>query len=399
MALRSKPLISLLGVLLLAADSVALPGFGGEEPQLREFHAEVAFRVRIPNPIGSKYLSLWVPYPISDDDQQIENIKSEGDYQSQGVYREPEFGNMVLYLRWLQEEGDAELDFSFEVKRREQRVLDFSAATDTPAPALVAPFLKQDPALTLTLADALQALSVSGRSPLDRARAVYDYIIEHFERDPKIVGCGTGNVARFLDARKGKCADFSSTFVALARAALVPAREVYGLRLSAEPRADISDDYHCWAEFYLSGIGWVPVDPSDVVKFAQSQALPLDDPAVNERREYYFGSVDERRLRLGTGSEIRLAPVQLLKPLAYFMCPYLEVGYESSCEGADLKKSNLRGLTFSASCYPLLERHSLIGVGEEAPAFAGRTLAGEVLRSDALGQDWRYTVLSFFATW
>jgi hypothetical protein len=34
--------------------------------------------------------------------------------------------------------------------------------------------------------------------------------------------------------------------------------------------------YHCWAEFYLDGVGWVPVDASEASKF----------PA---KRDYFFG--------------------------------------------------------------------------------------------------------------
>ena len=80
------------------------------------------------------------------------------------------------------------------------------------------------------------------------------------------------------------------------------------------------------------------------------------------------------------------------------MCPYLEVGYESNCEGADLKKMNLRGLTFTASCLPIVERRSLIGVGEIAPQFITETLSGDTYSlTPAPRRD--YTVLSFFATW
>ncbi|MDP6763060.1 MAG: transglutaminase domain-containing protein [Planctomycetota bacterium] len=370
---------------------------GARSPVTAKAHAKITLSVEIPNPVGSKYLNLWIPYPVSDAYQTIENVEVTGNFQRQGVYRETDFGNTALYLRWLQVQGNATVNFTFEVKRHERVVRDLVASEKSPS-ILAEPFLEVDPGVVLALADIVEAIDVGDKPIVDRAQAIYDYIVDNFERDPRIVGCGTGNVPTFLNVRKGKCADFSSTFIALARSVGVPAREVYGLRISKEAREDISDDYHCWAEFFAPEIGWVPVDPSDVVKFASKNGLALDDPQTLEKREYYFGAVDEHRVRLGTGQEILLAPVQLLGPLPYFMCPYLEVGYESNCEGADLKKMNLKGLTFTAPCHPIVERRSLIGVGEEAPVFSGQTVSGESFDvAPFIGS--KYLILSFFATW
>jgi transglutaminase-like putative cysteine protease len=396
-----------LGAILIASCLLApvLPAHGGggrgRAPGANHApsrtHAKVTLRVEIPNPVGSKYLNLWIPYPVSDEFQTIENVEVSGNFQRQGVYRETEFGNTALYLRWLQVEGKATVDFTFEVKRRERTAPELVPG-EGGLSVLMQPFLKVDPGVRLALAETLKGLGPADGPIVDRARVVYDYLVDHFERDARIVGCGTGDVPSFVNVRKGKCADFSSTFIALARCLGVPAREVYGLRLSQGPSPDISDDYHCWAEFFAPGVGWVPVDPSDVVKFARVSGLGLDDPEVQAKREYFFGAVDQYRVRLATGKGIRLEPAQLLDPLAYFMCPYLEVGYESNCEGADLKKMNLKGLTFRVACYPIVERRSLIGVGEEAPIFASQTVAGQSFSvAPFIGS--KYLILSFFATW
>jgi len=108
-----------------------------------------------------------------------------------------------------------------------------------------------------------------------------------------------------------KCADISSVYVALARNIGVPAREVFGIRLGKKAEQDITGDYHCWAEFYLPGTGWVSVDPADVRKKMLVNNLKLAD--VKEFREYYFGKVDQYRI------------AQATNPLNYFMYPYAEV--------------------------------------------------------------------------
>jgi len=56
---------------------------------------------------------------------------------------------------------------------------------------------------------------------------------------------------------RGDCSEFTDLLIALARAAGIPARAVYGWGYSEDNLAG-----HAWAEAYLPGVGWVPVDPT-----------------------------------------------------------------------------------------------------------------------------------------
>jgi len=125
---------------------------------------------------------------------------------------------------------------------------------------------------------------------------------------------------------RGKCADFSSVFVALTRSVGVPSREIFGTRISKE--GDITGAYHCHAEFYLPEYGWIPVDPSDVAKLMLNENLEIDDEKVIKARDYYFGNQSETYVDLSTGRDIVLNPEQDAGPLNYFMYPYAEVNGE-----------------------------------------------------------------------
>src|SRR4029077_13646546 len=70
--------------------------------------------------------------------------------------------------------------------------------------------------------------------------------------------------------------------------------------------------YHCWAELYVDGRGWVPVDSSEAAK----------NPA---RRDYFFGRHDENRLEFSRGRHLALAPAQHGEKLNFFIHPYAEV--------------------------------------------------------------------------
>src|SRR5215475_6934484 len=112
---------------------------------------------------------------------------------------------------------------------------------------------------------------------IEKARAIYDWIVENTFRDPKVRGCGRGDIRFMLESGDlgGKCADLNSLYVGLARAAGLPARHVYGVRCAPSQLGfkslgpstpDVTKGQHCRAEVYLNQHGWVPVDPADVRK-------------------------------------------------------------------------------------------------------------------------------------
>ena len=123
-------------------------------------------------------------------------------------------------------------------------------------------------------ATALQITSAL-KTDLDKARAIYEWIVENTFRDPKTRGCGIGDIRFMLESKDlgGKCADLNALYVGLARAAGLPARDAYGIRIAKSdlrykslgaPSENITKAQHCRAEVYIAGHGWVPVDPAAV---------------------------------------------------------------------------------------------------------------------------------------
>jgi transglutaminase-like putative cysteine protease len=171
-----------------------------------------------------------------------------------------------------------------------------------------------------------------------KARAIYDWIVDNTFCDPATRGCGSGDVAAMLRANRlgGKCADLNALFVGLARAAGIPARGVYGLRIAPSEYGyrclgaateDITRAQHCRAEFYAAGRGWVPVDPADVssIVFEEvpNMTLPLDDELVSRMRERLFGSWEMNWLAFNTAQDVDL-PGARDGRLGFFMYPHCE---------------------------------------------------------------------------
>ena len=147
-----------------------------------------------------------------------------------------------------------------------------------------------------------------------RARAIYEWVVENTYRDPKVIGCGLGDIKVMLETGNlgGKCADLNALFVGLARSAGIPARDVYGVRVadsatwkSLGRSGDITKAQHCRAEFYDASLGWVPVDPADVRKVVleeeKDRLLPLSDPRVDLARRTLFGAWEMNWMGFNTG--------------------------------------------------------------------------------------------------
>jgi transglutaminase-like putative cysteine protease len=148
--------------------------------------------------------------------------------------------------------------------------------------------------------------------PIDKARRIYDYVVATMHYDHDGTGWGRGDAVWACNSKHGNCTDFHSLFIGMARAAGIPARFEIGFSLPTNAKAGAISGYHCWAQFYVNGVGWIPVDASEGWK-------------NKEKRDYYFGATDQNRVMFSMGRDIRLKPAQKGEPLNYFVHPYAEL--------------------------------------------------------------------------
>ncbi len=174
-------------------------------------------------------------------------------------------------------------------------------------------------------------------SDLDKARAIYEWIVEHTYRNPKTRGCGLGDIRFMLKSGDlgGKCADLNSLYVGLARAAGLPARDVYGIRIAPSQMGykslgvsseKITKAQHCRAEVHLNNYGWVPVDPADVRKVMLEEPpgnRPINDELVKETRAHLFGSWEMNWMAYNFAQDVKL-PGSSGAPVRFFMYPQAE---------------------------------------------------------------------------
>src|SRR5260370_12094159 len=75
-------------------------------------------------------------------------------------------------------------------------------------------------------------ITAGAHTDVEKARAIYEWIVDNTFRDPKTRGCGVGDIRFMLESKDlgGRCADLNALYVRHARAAGLPARDGYGIR-------------------------------------------------------------------------------------------------------------------------------------------------------------------------
>ena len=180
-------------------------------------------------------------------------------------------------------------------------------------------------------------ITSGAHTDIEKARAIYDWIVDNTFRDPKTRGCGVGDIRFMLESKDlgGKCADLNALFVGLARASGLPARDVYGIRVGKSELGykslgtaseNVTKAQHCRAEVYLTAYGWVPVDPADVRKVVLEEPpgnRVLGDEMVKKARARLFGSWEMNWIAYNFAQDVAL-PGSSGAPIGFLMYPQAE---------------------------------------------------------------------------
>ena len=284
-------------------------------PATRSFEFDYVARIPALAPEAGT-LRLWIPVPETDPQQLISGVRIESPVPYV-LHRDPEYRNQYAYLEVKPEQARESFDvrLRFQALRREHRVdVANGGAGARATQAELARWLQPDRLVPLDgMIRALAEQETRGLTrPLDKARAIYNYVVSTMRYDKTGEGWGRGDALFACTARKGNCTDFHALFIGMMRASGIPARFEIGFPLPTEKTEGQISGYHCWAEFYLDGIGWVPVDASEAWK----------NPA---KRDYFFGAHDEHRVLFTRGRDIRFNPAQQGDLLNYFIYPYAEL--------------------------------------------------------------------------
>lgn len=306
-------------VFSMLVSSLIARGYAAEPTaaRVRTFH--FGYNVTVKDiPVQVKHTEIWIPLPHDNPYQQIRNMKVDSSVRYQ-ISKSPD-GNSMFHAS-LDAPSPAPLTISINLDgTREEHIQSRLVGVARPIhdedPAELARYLHPDRLVPIDgqiRAWARQvAQQANAHTYLEIARAIYNHVVSTVKYDKTGQGWGRGDIYYACEERRGNCTDFHAIFIGYARALGIPARFAIGFPLPADRGEGKIAGYHCWAEFYAKGIGWVPVDASEAAKNPQ-------------KREYFFGAHDENRIELSKGRDLTLAPPQKGEALNYFVYPYVEV--------------------------------------------------------------------------
>ena len=317
--------------------SPAVRSFSPKPGDWRTF--EVTTRVDIAKSVGAT--RVWLPVPSVNSDWQ----KSEASFfTSNGTTRmrsDGLQGVQFLYAEFAPSIDKPYVEITSRVQTQSRAPL---SQAQPPARADDAATLKYhtrpthllptDGIVKTTAQKAIQG----AQTDLEKVRAIYNWVVSNAWREPKVKGCGEGDIKTMLETGNlgGKCADINALFVGLCRSVGIPARDVYGIRLvpsafgykelSGNP-ASLKGAQHCRAEAYVKGQGWMAMDPADVAKVMRLETpewlKSTDHPVVKPVYTTLFGGWEGNWMAYNTAHDLTL-PLSKGDRLGFFMYPIAE---------------------------------------------------------------------------
>lgn len=325
---RRKYSLELCFVFVAALFFPAHAGCAGERssPPATSRSFEFTYLVHVPAlAANGGALRIWIPLPQTAAHQRISNLHISGPLPYR-IHQDAKNGNRFAYFQvHAGKAGRAAFDIriAFDARRDEYRVP--LPQDDPPSPASFPPniarYLLPDRLVPINgmIGDLASEQTAGISDPLQKARKLYDYVIAHMHYDHNGTGWGHGDAIFACTAHHGNCTDFHSLFIGMARAAGIPARFDIGFAIPPGTHEAKLSGYHCWAEFYIQGTGWVPIDA------AQAWQNP-------SKHNYFFGALGENRVRFTRGRDLTLSPAQAGAPVNYVVYPYAELNGKPSSE-------------------------------------------------------------------
>lgn len=229
---------------------------------------------QIPGQAGT--LDLWCPVIPDSPYQRVLDVSVDSPIPFH-LGHDPDHGNLILHTqlsRPLPEE------LHLQIRYRVERVqvphqLDSGRASGIISRPFFDRWLQPERYVDVNEQTLALARNITGSETnlLEQARRLYDHVAGFMTYDATQQSW-KGSTEHALVCTVGNCNDIHALFLSLCRSIGIPARLVMGQALEATaPEAENCEicGYHCWAEFFAPGLGWLPVDASCDCKYGKHQ--------------------------------------------------------------------------------------------------------------------------------
>ncbi len=282
---------------------------------------------------------VWIPLPTfsAADWQRPGTTSWTGNAKVAEKVRDATYGMEMLRVEWSADQQNPAIEVTTQVQTQDRSV--------RPGIGNAPPLSAEERRLSLMATDLLPVDGilketaegiVRGKSKdVDKAHALYEWVVENTFRNAKTPGCGVGDVSWMIKTGNlnGKCADLNALYVAMCRSVGVPARDLYGIRVMPSQfgykalgagSEIVTKAQHCRAEVWLSGSGWTPADPADVRKVVLEEPptnLAMTDLKVMAARKTLFGAWEGNWVAFNEAHDVKLPGSGYKEALPFLMYP------------------------------------------------------------------------------
>ena len=274
---------------------------------------------------NNKKLELWIPIPQSSEVQAISNLSIDSDGLNYTVEDEQKFGNKYLYINHPKGTNVSKVvKISFDVLRKEHSNVNYTGVDSN---------VYLSSTSMIPVGGVFNEIVRENNLSKNDMNGVYEYVLNGmhygkpksvdniYYKDPWLTSdgeygmkkvsrdevvslykyakstkgnytFGNGNSMYACDIGVGNCTDYHSYFISLSRTLSAPSRFHMGFPIPKGEEGKVKG-YHCWADYFVEGEGWYPVDISEADK-------------APEKAEYFFGNVCKDRVEMMVGRDFKL---------------------------------------------------------------------------------------------
>ena len=232
-------------------------------------------------------LYLWVPIPSSASSQPHVELL----YQDTSPFVENYQGTSLFRFSNLASSESKSINLSYLVTVYEVKtsVKDQTIPQNASLYMPVSSSTQLIPSGDRRISSLARSLVGQERNPYLKAKALYEWLIKTIVQSEPLAN---RTLFDALDEQKTDAYSASLLFCALARSTGIQAIPIAGVLVDKNRSAFV----HHWAEFWIDGLGWIPVDLALGAGIAPDY---FDLPSYSA--EYYFGNVDSRRIIFSRG--------------------------------------------------------------------------------------------------
>jgi transglutaminase-like putative cysteine protease len=257
----------------------------------RSYAISYSVDIQVREAANPNALYLWIPRPADSPAQR----KIEPLSRNYEPFVENHRGTSLFQLNNLSPQSAAHISLSYlaEVYALETsvRVQSIKDGGDSPVKSVYTQPSPLVPSEEPRIKTQAAALADRERNPYIKARRIYEWLTSEggIQTAPF-----AGGALEALEEKQGDSYTAALLFCALARAAGVPAIPAAGVLVDRNRQVI----RHYWAEFWVDGFGWIPLDPALGAGAAPDSFNLRPDAAA-----YYFGNLDNQRITFSRGEQ------------------------------------------------------------------------------------------------